>query len=133
MIVSLPASAFRIDITETTSALTSSVGEPVVPVNTTHTEPAAPPSVIPTEAAATSTSPAETKIYARYKKSKIKKVDTYYLRTHTMEEKLGSALNPNRAEMPGSKRKGSYDHVSGQQLGRVIGYLGGTTLFFNND
>ena len=36
---------------------------------------------------------------------------------HTMEEKLGSALNPNRAEMPGSKRKGSYDHVSEQQLG----------------
>ncbi|CAI8017825.1 MAP/microtubule affinity-regulating kinase 3 [Geodia barretti] len=31
---------------------------------------------------------------------------------HTMEEKLGSALNPNRAEMPGSKRKGSYDHPS---------------------
>jgi hypothetical protein len=33
---------------------------------------------------------------------------------HTMEETLGSALNPNRAEMPGSKRKGSYDHVSEQ-------------------
>lgn len=25
--------------------------------------------------------------------------------------KLGLALNPNRAEMPGAKRKGSYDQV----------------------
>ena len=77
MIVSLPASAFSTDVTETASALTGSVGEPVVPVNTPHTELAAPPSVIPTEAAATPTSPAERKIYARYKNSKMKKVDTY--------------------------------------------------------
>lgn len=28
-----------------------------------------------------------------------------------MEDKLGLALNPNRAEMPGTKRKGSYDQV----------------------
>ena len=66
MIRSLPASAFSTDPTETERGLTSSVGEPVVPVNTTHTEPAAPPSVIPTEVESTSTSPAERKIYEQY-------------------------------------------------------------------
>ena len=77
MIRSLPVPAFSTDVTETASALASSVGEPVVPVNTTHTELAAPPSVILAEAAATSTSPAERKIYAGYKKSIMKKVDTH--------------------------------------------------------
>ena len=77
MIRSLPVPAFSTDITETASALASSVGEPVVPVNTTHMEPAAPPSVIPTEAVATSTSPAERKIYAGHKKSIMKKVDMH--------------------------------------------------------
>ena len=67
MIMSLPASAFSTDPTETARGLTSSVGKPVVPVNTTHTEPAAPPSVIPTESESTSTSPAERKIYAQYR------------------------------------------------------------------
>ena len=32
--------------------------------------------------------------------------------SHSVDEhKLGSALNPNRAEVPGAKRKGLYDQV----------------------
>ena len=33
-----------------------------------------------------------------------------------MEDKLCSAMNPNRAEMPGNKRKGSYDQVHHQHV-----------------